>query len=122
MKVSNANEMSRLNKFGYAPESISKTKQNDVQKSEIKDISETKQTFQDINEKHIINAIEQANNSYVSKFTRFEFSIHEETKEIMVKVYDKETDELIREIPPEKILDMLATMWDLAGILVDDRV
>lgn len=53
--------------------------------------------------------------------TRFEFSIHEGTEAVMVKVIDTETDEIIREIPPEKILDMVAKMWELAGILVDKR-
>lgn len=40
----------------------------------------------------------------------------------MVKVVNTETDEVIREIPPEKILDMVAKMWELAGIMVDEKV
>ncbi|HHY78507.1 MAG TPA: flagellar protein FlaG, partial [Clostridiales bacterium] len=52
---------------------------------------------------------------------RFEYSIHEATKQIMVKVIDKETDEVIREIPPEKILNMVAKMWEIAGLIVDER-
>jgi flagellar protein FlaG len=39
----------------------------------------------------------------------------------MVKVIDNETQEVIQEIPPEKILDMVAKMWEVAGILVDER-
>ena len=31
------------------------------------------------------------------------------------------TNEIIREIPPEKILDMVAKMWDTAGLIVDER-
>ena len=40
----------------------------------------------------------------------------------MVKVINEETGEIIREIPPEKILDMVAKMWELAGILVDRKI
>jgi flagellar protein FlaG len=72
-------------------------------------------------EQQVIKAIELANKSYVSKYTRLEFSIHEKTKEIMVKVFDRATDEIIREIPPEKILDLVAYMWEAAGIIVDDK-
>lgn len=54
--------------------------------------------------------------------TRFEFSVHEGTEKIMVKVIDERTDEIIREIPPEEILNMVAKIWELAGILVDKRV
>lgn len=74
-----------------------------------------------IGEKQLIQAIEKANKSLVGTFTSFEFSIHEQTKQIMVKVLDRDTGEMIREIPPEKILDMVAKMWEMAGILVDER-
>jgi len=74
------------------------------------------------NESQIIKAIEEANKSYYGIYTRFEFSIHDDTKEIMVKVIDQETNEVIREIPPEKILDMVATMWELAGLIVDEKI
>lgn len=75
-----------------------------------------------ISEAEVIKAIERANKSLEGVYTHFEFSIHEQTREIMVKVIDRETGELIREIPPEKILDLIAKMWELAGILVDERV
>ena len=39
----------------------------------------------------------------------------------MVKVIDKDTDEIIREIPSEKVLDMVAKMWELNGLLVDEK-
>lgn len=49
------------------------------------------------------------------------FGIHEATKRITIKVVDKETKEVIRELPPEKTLDMIAKVWELAGILVDEK-
>lgn len=76
----------------------------------------------EITEEEIIRAIEKANKEFVIYDKKFEFSIHEETKEIMVKVIDAKTDEVIREIPPEKILDMIARMWELAGIIIDEKV
>lgn len=56
------------------------------------------------------------------KFTRFEFSIHDETKRVMVKIFDRASDELITEIPPEKMLDLLAGIWKQAGLIVDEKV
>ncbi|MFA5535996.1 MAG: flagellar protein FlaG [Bacillota bacterium] len=75
-----------------------------------------------LDEKETINAIEQANHAFEGVFTQFEFSIHEKTREIMVKVIDRESGEVIREIPPEQVLDLVAKLWELAGILVDERV
>lgn len=73
-------------------------------------------------EEEIIGAIESANEKFVAYDRRFEFSIHEKTKEIMVKVIDVNTDQVIREIPPEKILDMVAAIWEAAGIFVDEKI
>ena len=53
--------------------------------------------------------------------TKCEFSYHEATKRVSIKVMDKETNEVIREIPPEETLEMVEKMWELAGILVDER-
>lgn len=49
------------------------------------------------------------------------FGIHEATNRVTIKIVDKETKEVIKELPPEKTLDMIAKAWELAGILVDER-
>ena len=74
-----------------------------------------------LSEKVLIDAIEKANRAISGANRRFEFSIHESTKQIMVKVINSDTNEVVREIPNEKILDMVARMWEMSGILVDER-
>ena len=49
------------------------------------------------------------------------YGIHEETNRITIKIVDKETKETIKEFPPEQTLDMIAKVWEMAGILVDER-
>ena len=49
------------------------------------------------------------------------FGIHEKTNRITIKIVDKDTNELIKELPPEKTLDMIAKAWELAGLLVDEK-
>ena len=49
------------------------------------------------------------------------FGIHDETDRVTIKLVDKDTKKVIREIPPEKTLDMIAKVWELAGILVDEK-
>ena len=53
--------------------------------------------------------------------TQLSFKYHEDTNRISITVTDSSTDEVIREIPPEKTLDMLAKAWEMAGLLVDER-
>lgn len=49
------------------------------------------------------------------------FGIHEGTNRVTIKIIDKDTKDVIKELPPEKTLDMIAKVWEMAGILVDER-
>ncbi|WP_342437422.1 flagellar protein FlaG [Paenibacillus sp. FSL L8-0436] len=73
-------------------------------------------------EEQLIRTIERAVKSLQGPQTTLEISIHEKTHDIMVKVLNKDTGELIREVPPEKTLDLVAKMMEIAGILVDEKV
>lgn len=72
-------------------------------------------------EQHIKSEISKANRRLRHHNTRCEFGYHEETGRVTIKVMDKDTEEVIREIPPEKTLEMIQKMWELAGLLVDER-
>ena len=72
-------------------------------------------------EHQVIKAIEKANVHIRTYDRRLEFSIHDTTKQIMVKVINTENDSVIREIPSEKVLDMVAHLWEISGILVDEH-
>ena len=75
-----------------------------------------------VNVEELDKAIDKANKSFKTFDRRFEFSVHERLKTFMVKVIDSNTDEVIREIPPEKLLDIIANMLEVAGILVDEKI
>lgn len=49
------------------------------------------------------------------------FGIHEDTNRITIKIVDKESKEVIKEFPPEKTLDMIAKVWEMAGLMVDEK-
>lgn len=64
-------------------------------------------------------AVEEINRK--AAHTTAQFGVHEETNRITIKIVDKDTKKVIRELPPEKTLDMIAKAWELAGILVDEK-
>lgn len=49
------------------------------------------------------------------------FGIHEATNRVTIKIVDKESKEVIKEFPPEKTLDMIAKVWEMAGLMVDEK-
>lgn len=54
--------------------------------------------------------------------TKLNFSVDAGTKNIVVKVIDKDTDEVIKQIPPESLLKLQETMQDLTGFLLSDNI
>lgn len=53
--------------------------------------------------------------------TNLKFVFHEDLHEYYVTVVDPITNEVVREIPPKKILDMVAKMTEFVGVLVDKK-
>ena len=49
------------------------------------------------------------------------FGVHEGTNRVTIKIVDKTTKETIKEFPPEETLDMIAKVWELAGLMVDEK-
>lgn len=53
--------------------------------------------------------------------TKINFKIHKETGHVMIQIIDDDTGKILREYPPEKILDSIAEIWKNAGINVDQK-
>jgi len=74
-----------------------------------------------VSDAFVRKAVDRVNHTFEIEKRSLRFKIHERLNEVMVKVIDSETEEVIREIPPEKLLDMFASMLELAGLLVDEK-
>ena len=77
--------------------------------------------IQEVSKEKVENAIRDINAKIRPTHTECQFSYHEATKRISIKVLDQASGEVIREIPPEKTLDMIAKTLELAGILIDEK-
>ena len=75
---------------------------------------------QQITNEQIKKAVEKMNKNMISH-SEAVFGIHEATNRVTIKIVDKDTKEVIKELPPEKTLDMIAKVWEMAGILVDEK-
>lgn len=49
------------------------------------------------------------------------FGIHEGTNRVTIKIVDKDTKKVLKEFPPEKTLDMIEKVWEMAGLMVDEK-
>lgn len=101
-------------------ENVPDTKTVIVNKAEKKDNDNTNDTRQNqASNEQIKQAVEKLNKSMSN--SEAVFGIHEKTNRVTIKIVDKETKKVIKELPPEKTLDMIAKVWEMAGILIDEK-
>lgn len=74
------------------------------------------------NKKNIQQAVDNINKFIEPVNTNLKFQLHEDLHEYYVTVVDPITDEVIKEIPPKKMLDMYVDMVKYMGLLVDEKV
>lgn len=70
----------------------------------------------------IRDTIDDINKEFQTFDRRLDISVHEKTRQVMVKIVDTSTDKIIRELPPEEILDTLARRRELLGMMVDEQI
>ncbi|WP_432357598.1 flagellar protein FlaG [Sporosarcina sp. UB5] len=54
--------------------------------------------------------------------TQLRFKMHDELKEYYVTIVDSKTDEVVREIPSKKLMDVYAAMKEFVGLLIDRKI
>lgn len=67
--------------------------------------------------KDLDKAVNKLNKFLEDDNTRAEYSVHKDLGIVMIKIVDKDTDKVILELPPEKILNMVASMCKQVGLL-----
>jgi flagellar protein FlaG len=73
-------------------------------------------------EKQVTEQLEKIFKSLDGPDRVFEIAFYKETNKIMVKVYDKESGDLIREIPSEKLLDLTGNPKELNGLIINEKI
>ena len=83
---------------------------NNINKENTKDVSaeQIKKTLAELNKKMMNTACQ--------------YGIHEPPGRVTIKIVDKDTRDVIKEIPAEETLELIAKAWELAGIMVDKRL
>ncbi|WP_051289690.1 flagellar protein FlaG [Paenibacillus massiliensis] len=74
-----------------------------------------------IGEQRLSDLIEHGNKVLQRLDTRLQWSMHKESSQYIVRVIDTQTDEVLREIPPEKYLDLVINLCEQVGLFLDER-
>ncbi|APC41175.1 flagellar protein FlaG [Clostridium estertheticum] len=72
-------------------------------------------------ENEIKSAVKKVNKFLEGDGTHLQYDKHDFFNQMIVKVVDNDTNQVIKEIPSRKILDVVAKMCEMAGVLVDKK-
>ncbi|MFD0961898.1 flagellar protein FlaG [Paenibacillus chungangensis] len=97
-----------------AERTIQKTQSTIDEKSGNPSMSEERRQQLVSNIENVIQAIQSTD-------TQIKRSVHEGTNQIVYKVVNKESGEVIKQIPEEKLLDIATKIMELTGIIVDEK-
>jgi len=77
---------------------------------------------EEITKEMLVNKIEEMNELLEPTSTSIKYKLHEELNVYYVQVIDSISDEVLKEIPNKKFLDMYASRTELMGLIVDDKL
>lgn len=75
----------------------------------------------ELTKEELTQVVNKSNEYTLGLDAQFEFRIHERTGRTLVRLVNKESGEVLKEIPPQKMLDIVADIWDAIGINVDRK-
>ena len=102
--VENRSEVPNIQPIGQLTQQITTELKAELSKGEAKEVTNGMNKF-----------LESAN-------VQLRFKFHEQLNEYYVTIVDPETEEVVREIPPKKLLDIHAAMKDFIGLLIDRKI
>lgn len=119
-----------INKINNGIENYNKNKSNDTENINKK--IGTKKVDKNINidnnsdikrysEKDVKDAADILNKLLEKNKSHIEIEKHDVFNDIIIKIIDDKTGDIIREIPPKKILDMVAQMCKMVGVILDKK-
>ena len=115
------------NNFVKTVEDTQKSNKMDKDEKDFKNPSQENETAENgienkkVAQSTIDNTISETNSKIKMSNTQLKYSIDDETQRISIKIIDKDTDKVIREVPPEETLEAIKKIWEIAGIKVDEK-
>jgi len=122
MDIKNINQ--QLDIFAFLQKSNIESHSSDTNLSKENNLNleNIKKNIEKLDEKQIENIFNSLKEKfdYMNKYLKIE--IDKDLKEPVVKIIDKKTNEVIRQIPPEYLLELAKKIDNLEGFLYDKEV
>lgn len=125
MKIENFESLSVVHKKNYNNENKSKieNKESEIKTQPNNSLQqENKSSKKEELAEDVKESVEDINDIVEKVKEDLSFKIHDKTERLMVQIVDRSTKEVIKELPPEEMLDLAARIHEMVGLLIDEKV
>ena len=105
---------------GYISNEENISKNSMVQKSSTEEevfANQNKNEKENFTKEDLDKAVKKLNKFLEDEKTHAEYEKHKDLGTIMVRIVDDETEKVVIELPPKKVLDMIASMCKQVGLI-----
>ncbi len=76
----------------------------------------------ELNKDQLQSMVDGLNSFLEPSNTSIRYELHDKLDRYYVTIVDRDTEEVVKEIPPKKMLDVYASMAELMGFIVDEKI
>lgn len=101
---------------GYHP------RMNTSEKEQVKEVRAEEPVEKEPSHEEILKAVDDMNNAMQYMNEKVSFSYNEKVNRVVIRVKDRDTDEVIKEIPSKQSIRLLEHIHDYLGMVVDKSI
>lgn len=102
------------------------SQKNKIEQEAIFTLEEDKMKNQEkkngFSEEEVENSIAELNDTIDALQKDLRFQVHEKSNRMMVEIVNLKNNEVIKELPPKAMLDMLGRIKEMVGLLIDEKI
>ncbi|UOQ85191.1 flagellar protein FlaG [Gracilibacillus salinarum] len=102
----------------HEPSTSARERSNNHEQAAIQPTTEVTET----NPEQLKSMVDGLNSFLEPSNTSIKYELHDKLDRYYVTIVDRETKEVVKEIPPKKLLDVYASMAELMGFIVDEKI
>lgn len=120
--LSGSQILQRPNSTEYTTTAETRSDTNNEQTTKVSQMTSTEKIQgESINKDKLASMVDGLNEFLEPMHTSVKFELHDKLEEYYVTIVDSQTKEVVKEIPPKKMLDMYAAMAEFMGLIVDKK-
>ncbi len=96
-------------------------RQSSLQSEIAKRVGQDKEATQPLDKEELTKVVEEMNQFVQSIQRELRFSIDEDSQATVIKVFDSQTDQVIRQIPAEEILNVMNSLSEMSGVFLREQ-